>query len=131
LLDDRGLVDAVRDRLQRDVELANLSVTVDADDLGPLPPAVEAAALRIVSEAVANVRRHAHASTCRIVLRRHSGDLQVEISDDGHGMTADAHPGIGLTSIADRAAELGGRSEVRSSSDGTVVRVALPTEEPM
>jgi signal transduction histidine kinase len=131
LLDDRGLVDAVRDRLRRDVNAASLAVTVEADDLGHLPAAVETATLRIVSESVATVRRHAHAATWRVSLRRHDGNLHVEIRDDGNGIATGAQPGIGLTSIADRAAELGGRSQVCSNTNGTVVRVWLPTEEPV
>jgi signal transduction histidine kinase len=112
------------------VEHANLAVTVEADDLGRLPAAVEAAALRIVSECVENVRRHAQASACAVTLRRNNGNLHVEVSDDGHGIAPRTQPGIGLTSIAERAAELGGRSHVCSTTTGTAVRVWLPTEEP-
>jgi signal transduction histidine kinase len=95
LLDDRGLVEAVRDRLLRDVEPANLSVTVEADDLGRLPAAIEAAAFRIVSECVENVRRHAQASACVVTLRRNNGNLHVEVSDDGHGMARARSPASG------------------------------------
>jgi signal transduction histidine kinase len=109
---------------------ASLAVTVEADDLGPFQRPSRRQRLRIVSESVANVRRHAHASTCRVSLRRHDGNLHVEIIDDGHGIATGAQPGIGLTSIADRAAELGGRSQVCSNTNGTVVRVWLPIEEP-
>jgi signal transduction histidine kinase len=108
------------------------------DDLGPtvvvdapenrleLPAAVELAALRIVQEAVANTRKHARASECRVVLQFDGRDLRVEISDDGRGFRADVRKGVGLRSMAERAAELGGSCDVSSSPGGTSVLVRLP-----
>lgn len=91
-----------------------------------LPAAVELAALRIVQEAVTNTRKHARASECCVVLQLDGRDLLVEIRDDGRGFRADVRKGVGLRSIAERAADLGGTCDVRSSPGGTRVLVRLP-----
>jgi signal transduction histidine kinase len=126
LLDDQGLAIAVRDRVERAAEDEGLRVSVDAEDTGPLPAAVEIAALRIVTESVSNVRRHARARECAVSLSQQSGHLRVEVRDDGCGFDPGRPSGIGLSSISERAAELGGRSEISSSASGTTVRVWLP-----
>ena len=102
-----------------------------AQDLGPLPAAVEVAAYRIAGEALTNVQRHARATRCTIALRpvtRPTGEeLLVEVGDDGVGVPADVEAGVGLVSLRERAAELGGRSEVVCPpSGGTLVRARLP-----
>jgi signal transduction histidine kinase len=129
LLDDQGLVSAVRDRVQHVAESNGLRVQVDAEDTGPLPAAVELAALRIVTESVSNVRRHAHAQRCTVSLNRLRNHLRVEVHDDGRGFDLRAPSGIGLSSISERAAELGGHCDIASSPDGTTVRVWLPVSE--
>lgn len=120
LLEDSGLEAALRERIDADVDL-------QIGDLGDLPAAVDLAALRIVQEAVANVRRHAAASTCRVVVDRDAAGLRVEIVDDGIGMPKTVAPGLGLRSIRERASELGGRSRIEGAAGGgTVVSVWLP-----
>jgi signal transduction histidine kinase len=107
--------------------LAGVSVSVIAEDLGALPAAVEVAAYRIVSEALTNVVRHASASSASVSLSVSSGCLVVEVADDGRGIASDAQAGVGMVSLRERAAELGGRSSVTCpDSGGTVVRAWLP-----
>src|SRR3954464_12069740 len=89
-------------------------VTVEAEPLPPLRAAVEVAAYRIACEAVANAVRPAGASACAVPLGVTGEDLLVEIPDDGTGVPADAVPGVGSTSIAAWAAELGGSLDVTS-----------------
>jgi signal transduction histidine kinase len=94
-----------------------------------LPAAVEVAAYRIASEALANVARHAGASSCRVALVREDGALVVSVTDDGTGIAAGAAAGVGLVSLRERAAALGGSCEVVCPPDGgTVVRAVLPVE---
>ncbi|NUR90978.1 MAG: GAF domain-containing sensor histidine kinase [Nonomuraea sp.] len=96
------------------------------DDLPPLPAAIEVAAYRIVTEALTNVRRHAGAATCGLRLAVEQGRLTVEVSDDGAGL-AGRSPGVGLGSMRERAAELGGTFTVDSApGEGTRVRAVLP-----
>src|SRR5439155_16561355 len=106
-LDDLGLVSALREGAAQ-YEHAGLHVTVEApESLPPLPAAVEVAAYRIAQEALTNVVRHAGARTCVIRLTL-NGALCLEIRDDGRGVTAARGTGVGLTSMRERAEELGG-----------------------
>jgi signal transduction histidine kinase len=91
-----------------------------------LPAAVESAALRIVQEAVVNVRRHAAASRCLVLIEERAAGLAVEIVDDGKGMPATLHEGVGLRSIRERVAELGGWLEIEKLQPGTRIAVLLP-----
>ena len=127
VLDDLGLTAAIIDRVSRPDLRDGLNVVVDAPDGRlRLPAAVELAALRIVQEAVMNTRKHAGAHECRVVLRPQDDHLLVEVIDDGHGFKQNAHHGLGLVSIAERASEVAGTSDVASSSSGTRVSVRLP-----
>jgi signal transduction histidine kinase len=126
-LDDRGLVGALRQQAER----LDPPATVTAAELGPLPAAVEVAAYRIASEALTNVARHARATRCEVVLSTDRCDagaaLLVEVRDDGTGVPAGAEAGVGLVGLRERAAELGGRSEVTCPPEGgTLVRAWLP-----
>lgn len=124
ILDDHGLEAALRSRLGSAGD-----VVFDVGHLGQLPAAVDIAALRIVQEAVANVRRHAEASLCRVGVERDADGLHIEVADDGVGMSQAATAGIGLRSIRERAAELGGRTRVsRPRGGGTLVSVWLPID---
>lgn len=126
ILDDRGLSAAIHDRVggASDVQL-------HIAETGDLPAAVSLAALRIVQEAVANTRRHAAASTCRVAVARERGGLRIEVVDDGVGLPQTPVAGAGLRSIRERAAELGGSAQItRPERGGTSVSVWLPTTEP-
>ena len=91
-----------------------------------LPAAVEVAALRIVQEAIANVARHARAQRCSVRLQA-DGALTVTIHDDGCGLPPDYRPGVGLGSMRERAAEVGGSCTITSPpGEGTRVDVVLP-----
>ncbi|MGY1715833.1 sensor histidine kinase [Geodermatophilus sp. SYSU D01106] len=127
-LDDLGLAGAVRQQAQRLLP-AEVAVTVDAGDLAELPAAVEVAAYRIVSEALANVARHAAASRAAVRLARDGGDLVVTVTDDGAGIAPDRAAGVGLVALRERAAELGGTCTVDCpAGGGTEVRAVLPVD---
>jgi signal transduction histidine kinase len=127
-LDDLGLEAAIEQ--QADRVRSELAVTVTAAGLGALPAAVEVAAYRIVSEALTNVVRHAGAAHCAIRVVTHPTALEVEVSDDGHGIGEDVSAGVGLLSLRERAEELGGRCEVSCpATGGTRVWASLPTGE--
>ena len=92
----------------------------------PLPAAVEVAAFRIAQEALTNIARHAEASRATVTIAI-GGDLHLEVSDDGRGIAPDTLAGVGLTSMRERATELGGRFEIaRPPAGGTQLRVQLP-----
>ncbi len=127
-LDDLGLAGAVRQQAER-LLAPPVTVTVDADGVADLPAAVEVAAYRIASEALANVARHAAASRARVRLSRAGGDLVVEVADDGVGIPPGRAAGVGLVSLRERAAELGGHCTVSCPPEGgTRVRAVLPAQ---
>jgi signal transduction histidine kinase len=129
-LDDLGLAGAVRQQAER-LLAPRTAVSVEGDvATGDLPAAVEVAAYRIVSEALTNVARHAQATACRVeLLRDDDHSLVVTVTDDGRGIAEDAPVGVGLLSMPERAAELGGRCTVECPPDGgTVVRAVLPAD---
>jgi two-component sensor histidine kinase len=104
-----------------------LAVTVDLPPrLSGLSQDVEYAIYWIVSEALANVAKHANASTCRI--RLYIGThLHLEIVDDGTGLRGVGNSGLGLTTMRERAQELGGNFVIQPMSPhGTGISVCLP-----
>lgn len=125
-LDQLGLVAAVRQYAEQ-ASGAGLRIEVEAPPALPaLDAAVEVAAYRIVLEAVANVVHHADARRCRVRLSL-DDELLLEIADDGCGLPATVQPGVGLRSMRERAAELGGAFAVEAlATSGTYVRVRLP-----
>ena len=131
-LDELGLVAAVR--LVADVP--EVPVEVNVDGLGdpaqaPLAAATEAAAYRIIRSAVDNTTRHARATACVVRLSREQDRLVVVVEDDGVGMPSAHLRGVGLTSMAERAAELGGTCTVNARPEGgTIVRAELPITAP-
>lgn len=88
--------------------------------------AVEVATYRIVLEAMTNVVRHAQARTCHVRLQV-SDVLEVEVSDDGVGLPRQYTAGVGISSMRERAAELGGTCHIRANvAEGTHILVRLP-----
>ncbi|MHB8625134.1 MAG: sensor histidine kinase [Aggregatilineales bacterium] len=135
-LDELGLVAAIRERaaqysngrpLGSLSESPRLQVTLIAPDrLPPLPAAVEVAAYRIIQEGLTNVVRHAQASSCIIRLALADG-LTIEIVDDGIGLPIEHPIGVGLHSMRERAAELGGTCVIEHRATvGTRVYAQLP-----
>ncbi len=126
-LDQLGLVEAIRAHAQSLAASSGLRVALEAPPLPPLPAAAEVAAYRIVLEALTNVVRHAQASQCRIRVQPAEARLTLEISDNGQGLPAEARPGLGLTSMRERAEELGGTCSIATQAEGGVrVLVTLP-----
>lgn len=130
-LDELGLLDALRASAAVQLSSDGLQVRIEGpDDLPALPAAVEVAVYRIVQEAVTNVARHAQAHHCDVRLRVNGG-LELEIVDDGIGFSHPAGDGVGLMSMRERTAELGGEFGVEVSPKGgtrVVSRIPLATD---
>ena len=134
-LDDLGLLGALRETAEQ-FGAKGLSVSVEGPEGGCLPPlsaAVEVAAYRITQEALTNVARHAGAKTCTVRFEiEEAGVLRIEVRDDGRGIPAPqarsaVRAGVGLTSMRERASELGGSLIVEPLPEGgTRVRARLP-----
>ncbi|WP_052847592.1 sensor histidine kinase [Streptomyces avicenniae] len=88
------------------------------------------ALLRCTQESLANIRKHAAATTVGVVLTRHPDGVELEITDDGRGFVVGASQGFGLDGMRKRMAELGGGLTVTSSvGDGTRVLATIPTSD--
>ncbi|MGH8904928.1 MAG: histidine kinase [Egibacteraceae bacterium] len=126
-LDQLGLVGAIRDQVEAFTAGSPLEIAISAPEhLGELPAAVEVAAYRIAAESVTNTVRHASASRCDICLTV-NGNLVIEITDDGAGLPDHCPAGVGLASMRERAAELGGDFLAqRLPTGGTRIRAELP-----
>jgi signal transduction histidine kinase len=125
-LDELGLSGALREHF---TVYDGVDVVVEQGaPLSHLPAATEVAAYRIASEAVANAVRHGRATSCRVCVAPGDDGLLVEVRDDGCGISADARPGVGLSSMRERATEIGGRFELTTGSEGTTVRAVLPLD---
>lgn len=111
-LDELGLIEALEAQVfqmvNADDDLA-IMLKVAPPGLPALSAAVEMAAYRISLEALTNVIRHASATICTVCFA--AGDLntlQIEITDDGTGPPHNMFPGVGISSMRERAEELGG-----------------------
>lgn len=127
-IDEVGLLAAIRQRaaaLSGDLEIE----VTGPDSIPTLPAAVEVAAFRIASEAMTNAARHSGATWCRVGIQV-DGSFQLTVADNGHGSLESTRPGVGWTSMRERAAELGGTCTMVSRANrGLVVRAQLPLDQ--
>jgi two-component system, NarL family, sensor kinase len=127
-LDELGLVGALQQRAEQLAwrgDGAAVDIKLDVpDELPQLPAAVEVATYRIATEALTNVVRHSKA-TKALVRVAVDDQLEVSITDDGppNGRWS---PGVGLTAMRERVAELGGAFEAGPSATGGSVLASIP-----
>jgi len=127
VLSESGLGPALRVLARRSA----VPVSVDVQVAGRLPEPVETAAYYVVSEALTNAAKHAHASAAEVEVAVGDGVLQVCVRDDGSG-GADFGHGSGLVGLKDRIEALGGRIWLHSPPGaGTVVQIVLPVDDPI
>ena len=126
ILTNRGLPAALDDLASR----ATVPVEVLASPGGRLPDAVEAAAYFVVSECLANIGKHAQASSATVSVAVADGQLDVVVADDGVG-GAELAGGSGMQGLADRVGALGGTLAVESpAGEGTRVVASIPLAQP-
>jgi signal transduction histidine kinase len=124
IVTDSGLAPAIESL----VELSPVTVALDVHVPGRLPAAVETTAYFLISEALANVAKHAAAPSARVCARVAGTSLLIEVADDGVG-GADPARGSGLRGLEDRLAALGGTLRIKSPSlGGTRLEARLPCE---
>jgi signal transduction histidine kinase len=128
ILDEFGLVTAIREHLAPYTGPSGIEITFEVtEQLPPLPAAVEVAAYRIVLEAFTNIINHAQTATCHIRMKVENDLLVIEVIDNGKGLDANHHAGVGLTSMHERAAELGGECVIENIPEGGArVRAWVP-----
>jgi signal transduction histidine kinase len=132
VLDDLGLVSAIRWYAERHLESRGIAVRCEFGEVPPLRPELETALFRICQEAMSNIARHAQAESVLVQVGLEGGGLTVEIEDDGRGFAAGAIGGserrpFGLLGIRERAELLGGSAQIDSApGKGTRIRVRVP-----
>lgn len=129
VLDDRGLAAALEEHTRR-LAHDGLEVALELPDAIPaLPAAVDVAVYRIALEAVTNVVRHADASRCTVALEVADDRLVLHVHDDGRGIASDTPFGVGLTSMHERATELGGTVTIDADGLTTTLTATIPLIE--
>jgi PAS domain S-box-containing protein len=135
LLEERGLVPAVRELCSRFEREHGIPVGMKAGPYGDVPADVETVAYRVAQEALTNVSKHAKAGEVSVAVTSGTGVVQVEVTDDGMGFDPlDVREflragKVGLASMRERAELSGGTLTIRSRpGGGTTVSASLPFE---
>jgi PAS domain S-box-containing protein len=130
VLDALGLPAALRDESRRFEERTGVSTVVRADDAALPNPTVATQLFRIFQELLANVTRHAKASTLRVDFHGRGGEWVLRLEDDGVGFSCDEwtlRSSLGLLGMKERAELLGGTFRIESAvGGGTVATVLVP-----
>ena len=131
---DRHLREVLSDFLEQWKEQSGVSTELMIDADLRLRPSVELQVIRIIQEALTNVRKHARASSARVEVQRQDGQLVVSIRDNGLGFNPEAKtrgefPRFGLSTMKERAESIGGTLQIESSAGaGTTVRYTMPAD---
>jgi signal transduction histidine kinase len=132
MLDDLGLVPALRSLLDEQGRRASVAVRFSAKNISEnLDPEIQTTCFRIAQEAITNAVRHASATQIQVDLRREDGSLRLRVQDDGKGfempLPQSQTLGLGLLGMKERAALVGGRTRITSApGKGTTVDATLP-----
>ena len=130
---ERPLVKSVESLVELNRRLApgcNIDLGVEEGLPNGLPGEVGVELLRVIREALTNARHHSGAKSVAVTLKVEGSDLVAEISDDGQGFALEGTPGVGLSSMQERAAIVDGRLEIESEvGQGTSVRLRVPVPQ--
>lgn len=136
LLDELGFVSAAREYVDGFSQRSGIGVNLDIPrEMKRLPSAQELVLFRILQETLTNVHRHAHSPSVDIRLGLDHEHITLAVRDYGTGMPPDLLEklrergrggGIGLNGMRERVVQFGGRFEIQSDGNGTLVRASLP-----
>ncbi len=136
VLEELGLDGSIMDTVATQASLSGLHIAADLTaPAGSLPEPAQTVVLRVVQEALQNVRKHAAAANVVVTTGLDDGQWVLEVRDDGRGfdtgaVAARGRRNFGLQFMRERAELIGARFEVRSRTDaGTVVRLAIPVTQ--
>jgi signal transduction histidine kinase len=134
MLDDLGLVPALKWQAREVARRTGIKVRVDAEDVSDdLPDAFRTCIYRVVQEALHNATRHSKAAHVRVTVRREAGGVRAEIEDDGEGFQSQQEKGMGMLGMEERVRHLGGDFQVKSEPGkgaSICIRLPLPQEAP-
>jgi PAS domain S-box-containing protein len=136
ILDDLGLMAAIKWLAEEMKKLSGIEIQVNADIIPPLPPETQLVLFRIIQEALNNVHRHSGSSEASVTVECRGDEIRVTIGDNGKGfnlprqLSEFASQGkLGLTGMAERVQLIGGELEVTSQEGkGTTIMVKAPTK---
>jgi PAS domain S-box-containing protein len=136
LLDELGFAAAAKWYVEGFAKRSGIAVSLELPpNLDRLPDAAEVVLFRVLQEALTNIHRHSKSPKAEIHLQINDAEISLQVRDHGHGMPAEllqriqetgGETGVGLSGMRERMSELGGRLEIRSGSQGTLVRVVVP-----
>src|ERR1700730_10158937 len=136
LLDEIGFVAAAAWYVEGFAKRSGINVSLDLPkDIGRLADAVEVALFRVLQEALTNIHRHSGSAAAEVHIGIDDAEVSLQVRDHGDGMpshllerfqTSGGETGVGLSGIRERVKELGGRLDIRSDSQGTLVSIVLP-----
>jgi signal transduction histidine kinase len=134
LLDEVGLLPAVRWYVEGFTGRSGIHVDLDLGEFERLPGAMELALFRVIQESLTNIHRHAGSTTASIRLTGTSHAVTLEVQDRGRGLRDDLKNaavrsealGVGIQGMRERIRQLGGTFEVAFTERGTTVRVDVP-----
>lgn len=127
-LEQRTLVDALRERLEAVENRSGVTTRLAAEEELAAPPAIEDALYRIAQEALNNVLKHARATQVAVTVQCVGQTVELWVEDNGVGFdSAERAGGLGLAFMRERVAQLGGALTLATASgQGTQLRVVLP-----
>jgi signal transduction histidine kinase len=129
----RPFVKAVESLVELNRRLAldcNIALVIEEGFPNELPREVGGELLRVIREALTNARHHSGAKSVAVTLKVEGSDLVAKISDDGQGFALEGTPGVGLSSMQERAAIVDGRLEIESEvGQGASVRLRVPVPQ--
>lgn len=131
ILEEEGLASALRARLESVESRSGLKAQIDLQEVGRLPNEIESGLYGISNEVLNNILKHAHASQVKVSLRKKTGKIVLEISDNGVGFdldSAEGHGGLGIKGMRERAEQINGDLRISSGKNGTQVSVEAPYE---
>ena len=136
LLDEMGLVAALKGYLETQAQRTGIEIEVVGDTVPDLRPELEITAFRVAQEAVTNAIRHAKAKRIEVSVEPVNGTLSIRVHDDGKGFDVQGTvegpatgKSIGLLGMQERAKLLGGDLRITSAPGrGTTVQLRLPLE---
>jgi PAS domain S-box-containing protein len=140
MLDESGLEDAIRIYVEGFAKRSGIRVKLDlSPSFGRLPRNTELSLFRVVQESLTNIQRHSGSRVAKIRIERDQRSLTLEVSDSGRGgsrrvrkkaRSVPLETGVGISSMAERVKQIGGRMEIKSGSEGTTVRVTVLVNGP-
>jgi signal transduction histidine kinase len=130
LLDEMGLRSALQWYVDGFTQRSAIAVELKLSaDLGRLSRETETAIFRIVQESLTNVHRHSGSRTASIHIFRENVSVLIRIADIGTGMKdGKLRSGVGIQSMTERTRKLGGRLEIESGKQGTIITAVLAAE---